>query len=289
MRFLHLDHVPAAVERTFRHSRFGALLFSAVLTAPLAFAVWHAERVLELVRSIPWYAWPLAGPLGLLVLALGALCAFASRELVHAAFLPTNWLVKTSRDGLFVQLRSWQNHHFALDLPTVAFIAWDEIASVRRVCETPPATGRRTPPTRRWLELELSRGDTTPLAEWLAAEARREPPERKRFGVRWRTRYHHVPVLVPQPGVVRVEWLGRGLWKALAERVRVEEPRAVRLGDAALPLEARVAECVARGDELTAIALARTERHVSLVEARSLVERVRGDASSPIPESRARD
>lgn len=283
MRFLHLDRVPAAdVERTFRHSRFGALLFSAVMTVPLAFALWHAERVVELVRSIPWYAWPLAGPLGLLVLGIGGLCVFASRELVHAAFLPTNWLVKTSRDGIFVQLRSWQNHHFALDVPTVAFVAWDELASLRRVSETPPATGRRTPPTRRWIELELASADTTPLEEWLAAEARREPPERKRFGIRWRTRFHHVPVLVPRPGIVRLEWLGRGLWKVLAERVRVEEARAVRLGDPALPLETRVAECVARGDELTAIALARKERDLSLADAKSLVERVRADASSSV-------
>lgn len=281
MRLLHLDRVPAdEIERTFGHSRATALFMSAFLTAPLAFALWHGERVFELVASIPWYVWPLAGPLGFLALALGALCVFASRELVHAAFLPTNWLAKTSREGLFVQLRSWQNHHFALDVPTVAFFAWDELANVRRVSETPPVTGRRTPAARRWIELELARVDTMPLVEWLAAETRRQPPERKRFGVRWRSRYHHVPVLVPQSGVVRLEWLGRGLWNVLAERMRVEEPRETQLGDPEQPLETRVAECVARGDEFAAIALARRERQLTLTEAKSLVERVRSGAAA---------
>ncbi|MCC6409111.1 MAG: hypothetical protein IT453_18275 [Planctomycetes bacterium] len=278
MRLLEPDQLASdAVVRSFRHSPLGALVMSAFFTAPLVAVVWNWASVARAASEVPWPAWLLLGPLALLAIAIEWLCLSASRELVHAAFLPSNWLVKTTRDGLYVQLRSYQNHHFALDVPTVAYFGFDELASVRMVKETydPTARGARASVTRKWIELAIASGDTRELEAWLAAEPKRPAPETRTLGLRARTRYGHHPVVVPRAGVIYVEALG-GLLDALAEHVQRADSAAVRLGaDDQRPLEARIGELVARGDTFAAVALARAERKLSLTDAHSLIERVR--------------
>ncbi|MBI5433762.1 MAG: hypothetical protein HZA52_13100 [Planctomycetes bacterium] len=283
MRLLQPDQVASdAVERTFRHSPIGALVMSAFFTAPLIAIVWNWASFAHAASEVPWPAWLLLGPLALLAIAIEWLCLSASREVVHTAFLPSNWLVKTTRDGLYLQLRSYQNHHFALDAPTIAYFAFDELAGVRLVKETYDAATRndRGRTTRKWIELAFANGDTRELEAWLAAEAKRPAPETRTLGLRARTRFGHHPAVVPRAGVLYVEALGGGMLAALAEHVRRAETTAVRLdADDQRPLEARIGELVARGDTFAAIALARAERELSLTDAHSLIERVRAGKS----------
>jgi hypothetical protein len=279
MRFLRPDEISNGdVVRTFRHSPVGPLVMSAFFSAPLVALVFGWENVLRATTSLPWFGWIVVGPVLALVALIWWVCLAALRSLVHASFLSSNWLVKTTRDGFYLQLRSYQNHHFLLDGPTVVFFSFGEVARTRRVTESFEAgsSGDRSRRHRRWLELQLVNVDTAPLEAWLAAERARPAPRTRTLGVKSSVRFGHVPVLVPRAGVVYVDWLGRGLLDALAEHVATVEDADVAL-DASeqRTFETRIGELVARGETIAAVGLARDERNLSLTEAHSLIRSVR--------------
>jgi hypothetical protein len=286
MRFVSPDEILTEdVQRTFRHSPLGALILCVVLCAPIAALFLGREGVADAARALPWPAWLVVAPLGLLMGTILWLCVSASLWVFRAALKPTNWLVKTTREGLYVHLRSFQNHHFPSDVPTAVFLPYGAIARARRVDESYAAGSRdeRTRARKRWLELELRGVDTAPLAAWLAAERARPAPSTRTLGVRSATRFHHAPVVVPRPGCVYVEWMGRALLQAIADHVDAAEPRELALdAPGARSLEARVDELIARGDSFAAVDLVREERSLSLTEAHALVRgRRRGEHAVP--------
>jgi hypothetical protein len=278
MRLLHAEQIQSVdVLGTFRHSPLGPLFLWAVFTAPLAALIWKWQFVAQQAGEIPWPAWCLIAPFALIAAAIGWLCVSAAMAVLIASFLPSNWLVKTTRDGVYLHLRSFQNHRYALDVPTVAFLPFHEIAGACRVTESfeTGSTDERSRAQKRWVELTLTGVDTEPLSAWLAAERTRPAPMTRMLGIRASTRFLHTPVVVPRPGVVYVEWLGRAMLRALAEQVSTSAAREIALdAPSERPLEARLAELVARGESIAAVALAREERKLSLAEARSLVEDV---------------
>jgi hypothetical protein len=144
---------------------------------------------------------------------------------------------------------------------------------------------RRGTVERSWLELELCAGaDTRALERLLTHERERPAPESSFLGVRSRTRFGHVPVFVARPGVVRVEWLGARVLRALERHLAIGEPRRhdLALGpDGASPadLDARLRQLCLRGQRIGAVALARRELGLSLAAARAHVERVAGEAA----------
>jgi hypothetical protein len=284
MRLLDAEQIqPEDVLRTFRHSPLGPLILCAVFTAPLAVLIWNWRLAAQLAGELPWPAWFVVAPIALIAAAIGGLCISAARAVLVASFLPSNWLVKTARDGVYLHLRSFQNHHFPLDVPTVAFLPFGEISSACRVTES-FATGSRDERSRtrkRWIALTLAGADTEPISAWLAAERTRPAPVTRMLGIRASTRFQHAPVIVPRPGVVYVEWLGRALWRAFAQKVSTAESKTVAL-DApnGRALEVRLAELIARGEPIAAVALAREERKLSFTAARSLVESVRNSQAA---------
>lgn len=279
MRLLNAEQIqPEEVLRTFRHSRLGPLILCVVFTAPLAALIWKWADVARLASELPWPSWIVLGPIAVIGAAIGWLCMSAARAVLSASFLPSNWLVRTTRDGVYLHLRSFQNHHFPLDVPTVAFLPFSEIANACRVTESFEAGPRddRSRTQKRWLALTLAGVDTEPISAWLTAERTRPAPMTRMLGIRSSTRFQHAPVIVPRHGVVYVEWMGRALLRAFAEHVSTAEARDTALdAPSGRPLEARLEELLARGESIAAVTLAREERKLSLTEARSLVESVR--------------
>ena len=193
MRLLRLGDVPINErDRVFRYSPGRALVATcAVIGASGGLIV------------LGWYegsglAYYLAGVLlvGLLVL----------RRFVAARFRPSNWLLRMGDEGVFVQFRSYLNHHFPEGDPTVVLIPYREIRSARLVRERrdvpynddPPAQlDRVTRVWRRLVELQLA-VDAAPLARALTEESAR----RASTGAT----YRHYPVRMESPKTLQLEW-----------------------------------------------------------------------------------
>jgi hypothetical protein len=94
MRFLCPEDVPEGdVERTFRHSPLAALVIHLWFLAPAVALVWRFDLALEAARALPVWAWIVVGPIALLAVALAWLVLSATRAVVHASLLRSNWLV----------------------------------------------------------------------------------------------------------------------------------------------------------------------------------------------------
>ena len=97
---------------------------------------------------------------------------FMFRRYIRARFLPSNWLVRMTDRGVFIQLRSYLNWHFPNDDLTVAFVPFSEIESVglirerRTVLQTDDDVVVRR---RKLVEFKL-RADTRAVARVLADE-----------------------------------------------------------------------------------------------------------------------
>ncbi|MBK7874326.1 MAG: hypothetical protein IPJ77_00975 [Planctomycetes bacterium] len=262
------------IERTFRPGRVGPTVLAALLWGLLAVPVVLRAELARAIDSVPWYVWVASAPILLLAGLIGVLVLHGTAEFARNAWRKSAWSARTAWDGVYLNLRSWQNAHFPDDGPTIVFLPWSELARASKLVEhVDRGTARRAPPARRWVVLELAGVETRELEALLRAEATRPGPERTFLGLRSRGRYHHTPVVVPEDGVVQVEWLGPVFLRELARRITTSTtPRVERIADATRPIEDRIAELVQRGDPLTAIELARREGGLSLLEAKELVD-----------------
>jgi hypothetical protein len=196
----------------------------------------------------------------------------ALRESLRA----TNWILATVRDGVFLNLRSFLNSEFEGQDATVVFLSFGEIATAGRVRESYPVRrGEETlHESRSWLELVLSGVDTAHLAEALRIECAKIPPQRSFLGVKTRTKANDRPVLLPSPGVVRVQWR-RGMLRALEEHVRIVSPRPIDLSvEAGGTPEERCLAVLRRGDTIGAVRVLQTDRGMGLSEARRTVDEI---------------
>jgi hypothetical protein len=226
------------------------------------------------------------------------LCAIVAALLVPlvvgdmvAKFRSTNWLLRIRPDGLWVNLRSYQNRHLP-DGATVLHLPYAEIACVHRHLETwstpnvrhaagigtEGAHWTRRHPATSWkeesLELHLASGDTREIAQALANER----------GLKADFKGTHQSVTVPSPGVVRIAWRGHdndvapGLGRVLdelsrhlklADPTRTDLPSWDRLSEG--ELDALVAQLVRSGDQIAASGLLIRCRGCSATEAHKLV------------------
>jgi hypothetical protein len=241
----------------------GSLIFCAVLIG-LVFLLRQ--------QGFPWVMWGGCAALaGLLVpwLLYDALAKFRS----------TNWLVWLGPDGLWINLRSYQNRHFP-EAATVVHLPYEEITSARRHIETwstpsEPSSDAGTHWKQESLELSLVSGETSQIAKALADER----------GRRATIKGKHQAVTVPAAGVVRIAWRGPGsdvvppltrVLDELGRRVKVDDPtrtdRAHWLKLSAAELDELVAQLVRSGDDLEAAELLKRRRGCSATEAHKLVE-----------------
>lgn len=220
------------------------------------FVAGGAVALWRLAGEVPGVLWVVLGPLALVTGPLMLLVAFAFLDTFRSSLRATNWLACVRVDGVFLNLRSYRNGHFEGDDPTVCFLDFGELASVGRVVEVRTEAHRDRPLEVRtvWIELACrSAAATEELEIACFLERTREAPTTERLGVRSRTKHHHVPVYVPAPGRVRVEW-DRKLFDALARELEVVPERRVDLDAAFEPLavEARARELLCRGQRMGA-------------------------------------
>jgi hypothetical protein len=233
------------------------------------------------------------GMLGVLALGLGIagalLCGFGT--LVSASHLVSslrrsNWLLRYGPEGLLIKFRSYQDAHLAERHPTVAFLAAGEIA---RVVLSRRATGVGRDPADEYgqhvfLDVHLARGDATALAEAIARDQQAAAPS----GAGLCRRHAHMPVWVPERGVIRLAWRDAGsriagsAERALAvlgatltvEREQPQETAWRELHGA--ELDGRLRRMCEQGDTLRALSIARSRYDLSQRDARAFLERLAG-------------
>jgi hypothetical protein len=269
-------------QRAFRHGVTGPMVMWALFVLPVPLALHLRAELGEAARSIPWPAWFLIVPLALVCGGLWLLVLHAVGQVAYRAMLPSNWLMRVSPAGLVLNLRSYQNAHFPNDGPTVVHFPWAELRCARKVIERSTRRGRGGATTlerKCWIELEVAGVETAALERLVAAERTRHGPERTFLGVRGRSRSNHVPVFVDRPGVLRVDWLGRGALRALGNHIPIGRQHTLDLDKQPGDVEARLRALLARGNRMAAHELARTELGLSLTEARGRVEELERKAA----------
>jgi hypothetical protein len=197
MQLLRLAEVPATDrDRVFSYSR-GRALFSA--------AILFIAAIGAAILSWSNHVW-----LGYYLSAVILLSFFIFRKMVSARFRPSNWLVRLTVDGLFIQFRSYLNYHFPDQDLTVVFIAHSEVRSARFILEKREVPDRddgnrpsTTTRTQKLVELELAI-ETKELAEALTCE-RAHALDGKNLG-NISSRFHHLPVRLAAPDRLHIEW-----------------------------------------------------------------------------------
>lgn len=219
-----------------------------------------------------------------------------ARRMIFARFRTSNWLVRSSGRGLYLQLRSHLNYHFPDGDRTVVFIPYREIRSVRAVRErrTVPDGESRNPRQgmmqTRWLvALELNT-DSAILAQALRDEAARTAPREHRWYGSSATKYKHYPITLPSPTNVEVEWKvtppAEAFVETLRDRVLVaptEERTTSYLRLETLSRaeqETKLIELVASGQTLAAIKMARLLYSYDLAQAKEFVHGLQQSKSS---------
>lgn len=274
MQLMRLADVPLDQRhRVFYYSRFravaGTMTFCAIAIGVLVFG-W--------VKNV-WLAYYVA--------AVVAICLLIFQRLVTARFLSSNWLIRMTDHGLFVKLRSYLNHRFPEQDPTVLFLPYSEIRSARLVKERrelpDPDDGSRltkTIKTRRLIEIELA-GDSTELGETLADERKRvfNKPNRGGGG---KIRYHHLPVRLASATLLTIEWsvvprvekfLDALTRHTLVQSVHNSSKDFVDLQSLTpADQESRLRELAESGDMIEAVAIARRLYSYDLTTAKAFVE-----------------
>jgi hypothetical protein len=226
------------------------------------------------------HSW-LAGYVAIVLL----LILLVTRRMVTARMRPSNWLVRMSDAGLYVQFRSYLNFRFPADDLTVAFIPFGEIRSARsvhRTSQTPDESVRGWQTKVNWLvSLELT-GNLIALSQALADEREKRPPGA--------ATYRHYPVRVISPTRVQVEWdavpEAAAFLEALSRHTEIESP--VKLDEDYVRMahlsreeqEQRLRALAESGDTITATKVAQTLYSLDLTQARELIEKLmRGDTA----------
>ncbi len=223
-------------------------------------------------QGFPWIVWCWCAVLAVLLVPWILADALAK-------FRSTNWLLWLGPDGLWINLRSYQNSHLP-EADIVLHLAYKEIASARRHLETwftpsEPSALTGTYWKEESLELSLVSDETREIAKALA-------DERGRCAV---IKGPHQAVTVPAAGVVRIAWRGHGndvvppltrVLDELSRRVEVDEPtrtdRAAWHQLSGTELDELVAQLVRSGDDLAASQLLMRRRGCSATEAHKLAE-----------------
>ena len=278
MQLLRLAEVPLNQrDRVFYYSRLrsvaGAMVLAAVATAALVFAR----------QTGLWLAYYVA--------AVAAICLLLYQKLVTARFRPSNWLLRMTDHGLFVQFRSYLNNHFPEQDATVLFLPYSEIRSARLLKERQELPDREnrnrltTTRKRRLVEIELA-GHSTQFAEALGKEREqvfaKSPPRDDKPS----TRYQHFPVQLAASTLLRIEWgvvpdaqrfLDEITRHTLVRPAEESFKDLVRLdGLSSAEQEARLLELVESGDMIGAVAMARKLYSYDLKTAKYFVEGLAG-------------
>src|SRR5262249_52882748 len=219
--------------------------------------------------------------------ALALLSVVFARGYIAARFRPTNWLVRLNGQGVWIKFRSYLNYRLPDSDPTIVFIGYSEIRSVRLVRETftvPDSEGQSSMGTLRWIELELA-GDSQARVTALQLEQSRSAPPQKRWYGSGSTLYRHYPVRMSSPGFLRVEWTVVPQAAAFLDALRpftAVLPEVTIASDfdnlqnlTRAEQEQRLRELDARGETIAAVYATRQLYGCNLTEATSFIDALR--------------
>jgi len=273
LKLMRLSDVPiVGRDRVYRASPGRALFWSTVVVL--------ASLVLA---DIAWqrHSW-LAGYVAIVLL----LILLVTRRMVSARLRPSNWLVRMSDEGLFVQFRSYLNFRFPADDLTVAFIPFREIRSansVHRTTQTPDESARGWQTRVSWLiSLEVT-ANLIALSQALANEREKSVPGA--------ATYRHYPVRVISPTRVQIEWDvipgAAAFLEALSSHTQIAS--SVELDEDLVHMaslsreeqEMRLRALAEAGNTIAAIKIARGLYSLDLTQARDFVEKLRRGDPAP--------
>src|SRR5438045_5409727 len=281
MRLLRLADVEQSRnDRVFSYSRITASLLATI-------AIAAGVALLLRAYSANWKA-------GYYLAAVIILFAALLKTFVTARFRPSNWLVRMTDLGIFIQFRSYLNYHLPADDLTVVFLSFGEICSARFVREraqVSDAEGNPTTQTLRHVELELA-GDVGPLATALETELVEKAPTVKHWYGRSSTLYEDHPVQMQSPPFLRLRWQAvPGAHKfldALSSYTTISDPVLISQDfthlESLTPEEQRkrLRDLAQRGETISAIYLAPRLYGFGLEEAREKINALRQNASAAV-------
>jgi ribosomal protein L7/L12 len=272
MRLLRLGDVETGPnDRVYCYSRTRAILIVLALLGATTWLVLHAITT----------GWKL----GYYIAAVIVLFVALLQRFITARFRPSNWLVRTNDEGLFVQFRSYLNYHLAADDLTVVFVSFGQIRSARLVREhvtVPDSQGNGTETQLlRYVELELA-GDIAPLANALESEIMEKAPMQKRWYGKSSTLYQDHPVRMQSPPFLQMRWQVVPSAKKFLETLRPYTAIAdtISLSKDFVNLQSlsreqqqqHLHELAQRGQTIAAIYTARKLYGCTLAEAKEMVE-----------------
>jgi hypothetical protein len=217
-------------------------------------------------------------------------------KFILARFRPSNWLARMSDEGLYLQYRSYLNHHFPENDPIVVFIPYAEIRSARLVNERSeipyrdldqPLAEKSTERRRRLVEIDLV-GDATPLEKALAEE------RAKRLGNA--TLYKDYPVRTASPSCVQVNWSvvpgadafldELGQYTNIAPTTQKSNDYVNLVGLSREQQEKRLLELIDAGQTIDAVYIVRKLYSLDLTQAKRFVDGLRSGGSGEAGSSR---
>ena len=277
MRLYTPADVPSVTQgRVCRQSRLVSIVGAAAMLAMMfgvpSFLLWQAQPPMWVVVLILLFD-------GLILTWLGGIAIKSLRN--------TNWLLQIAPDGVWINLRSYQNRDFA-PAATVLFVPYAEIASVSPlVVKRSERNGDRTVVwTDRYLDVQLVDPAAAEVAAEIAEERRRTLPGVHLGGlVTSNSRSNHVPVTLPSDQVLRLAWRGRydfvvpslkKVLRELAVHCTITESTVHDVTDVNTlsdqELDRLILDSVETGDTLGAVKLLRDKRGYSLKDAKEFVD-----------------
>lgn len=231
------------------------------------------------------FGWKNESLLAYYIAGVFLLATLLLRRLVYARFRRSNWLVKMTDDGIFIQFRSYLNHNFSPEDLTVVFIPFRKIRAARLVRQRQELPGDRRDVSQvrfsRLVELELA-ADSSSLAEALASERVREAPKIARLFGSASTSYRHYPVRLASPGDLQVEWGvvpgAKSFLNGLRQHTDIAAPAKVSRDFTHLKelsrekQEEQLLELAESGQTMAAIKIARELYSYDLTEAKAFVD-----------------
>jgi hypothetical protein len=268
MQLMPLTKVPIRQsDLVFRHSPARALVVATCMICVSVALVWLGSGLAYYVA-------------GVLIVSL-----LVMHEFILARFQPSNWLARMNDEGLYLQYRSYLNHHFPENNPTVVFLPYAEIRSARLVNERSeisyrdmdqPLAEKSTERRRRLVELDLE-GDTAFLRKALAEERTKHPGNA--------TLYKDYPVRMVSSGRVQVEWNvvpgadaildELGQYASIAPTTQRSNDYVNLEGQSREQQEKRLLELIEAGQTIDAVYIVRKLYSYDLTRAKAFVEDLR--------------
>ena len=277
MRLFAPDQVPHSIQgRVCRQSRTVSVICSLLLLTMFVAVPTFFVAVAHL--SI-WISFPILSFLSLLAMWFIRMALNAVRT--------TNWLMQIAPDGLWINLRSYQNCDFE-PAATVLFVPYQEIASVgaHTVKRSEHSSRGVSVWTDRYLDVRLVQPAPDEVGAEIAEERRRVTASVHLGGfVTARGRNNHVPVWLPSEDVLRLAWRTRTdfIGPSLKKTLRALEANC-RVGDPSVDavagvdkltsddVDRMIIECVETGDTFGAVELLREKRGFSLDNAKKFID-----------------